>query len=156
MVDEVLKAPYVLEYTYRRSCGPVIGRFLGGLKAGHFMGARTAAGKVLVPPREYDPATGEDVVELVPVKAEGEVLTWSWVPEPRPKHPLDRPFAWALVRLDGADTGMLHVVDAGTMERMRTGMRVRARWQDPEERTGSVRDVLCFEPAELSGEEGSG
>ena len=34
-----------------------------------------------------------------------------------------------LVRLDGADTSMLHVVDAGAPERMQTGMRVIIRWR---------------------------
>ena len=81
---------------------------------------------------------------------EGSVVTWSWVAEPLPDQPLDRPFAFALVLLDGADTPMLHAVDAGSPEAMSTGMRVRARWAD--EPTGSVRDLACFEP--LSGGEG--
>ncbi|MCL2557723.1 MAG: ABC transporter permease [Treponema sp.] len=32
---------------------------------------------------------------------------------PRAGHPLDRPFAWATIKLDGADTSLVHVVDAG-------------------------------------------
>ena len=44
----------------------------------------------------------------------GVVTSWAWVSQPRPNHPLQRPFAWALIRLDGADTAMLHVVDAGS------------------------------------------
>ena len=59
------------------------------------------------------------------------------------KHPLDHPFAFALIRLDGADTGLLHAVDAGSMDRMRTGMRVAARWKD--ERAGHITD-LTFVP----------
>jgi uncharacterized OB-fold protein len=142
-VNEGLRAPYVLEYTYRRSVGPVIGRFLSGLREGRIEGARTAEGKVLVPPAEYDPATGETIVDFVPVGEAGTVTTWAWVGEPRPRHPLGRPFAWALIRLDGADTAMLHAVDAGSPERMRTGMRVRVRWS--EQRTGSIHDIACFE-----------
>jgi uncharacterized protein len=139
-----LTAPYVLEYTYRRSVGSVLGRFLGGLRDGRILGARAPSGRVLVPPAEYDPDTGEAVGELVEVGQAGEVKTWCWIDAPRPHHPLPRPFAWALVRLDGADTAMLHIVDAGSADRMRTGMRVRARWRA--ERTGEIADLACFEP----------
>lgn len=141
----VLSAPYVLEYTYRRSVGPVLGRFLAGLRDGRVLGARTAAGRVLVPPSEYDPETSEPVGELVEVGTAGIVATWSWVERPRPRHPLQKPFAWALVKLDGADTPMLHAVDACSMDRMATGMRVKVRWRA--ERVGEIGDIACFEPA---------
>jgi uncharacterized OB-fold protein len=49
-----------------------------------------------------------------------------------------------LIKLDGADTPLLHAVDA-PHDAMRTGLRVRARWAA--ERVGSVRDIECFEPA---------
>ena len=57
--------------------------------------------------------------------SEGTVISWSWTPAPLEGQPLARPFAWALIRLDGADTAMLHAVDAGSPGAMRTGMRVR-------------------------------
>src|SRR5262249_18957844 len=58
--------------------------------------------------------------------------------------PLKHPFGWALIRLDGADTTMLHAVDVATPDEMRTGMRVAPRWS---ERTGSgITDIACFEP----------
>ncbi len=139
-----LSAPYVLEYAYRRSVGPVLGRFFAGLRDGRILGARTAAGRVLVPPSEYDPETSEPSGPLVEVGQAGTVTTWSWVDAPRPHQPLSRPFAWALVRLDGADTALLHAVDAGSADRMKTGMRVFARWRA--QRTGEMADLECFEP----------
>jgi uncharacterized protein len=141
---EVLSAPHVLEYPYKRSVGPVIGRFLAGLRDGRIEGVRATSGKVLVPAAEYDPETGEATEDFVEVGNAGEVTTWAWVADPRPKHPLDRPFAWALVKLDGADTSLLHAVDAGDESAMKTGMRVRARWRD--ERVGHISDIECFEP----------
>ena len=48
------------------------------------------------------------------------------------------------VEMDGADSAMLHVVDAGDEGSMRTGMRVRARWRD--ETRGEIQDIACFEP----------
>lgn len=142
--SEVLVAPNILEYPYTRTVGPVIGRFMTGLRDGRIEGIRTVDGRVMVPPAEYDPETGEDLSEFVEVGQAGVVTTWSWVPSPRPKHPMDRPFAWALIRLDGADTAMLHVVDAGDEAKMATGMRVRVKWRD--ERVGEIKDIACFVP----------
>ena len=70
----------------------------------------------------------------------------AWVHRPRAKQPLPRPFAYALIQLDGADTPLLHAVDAGKEGAMKTGMRVRARWA--ESRAGAITDIVCFEPAE--------
>jgi uncharacterized OB-fold protein len=141
-----LTAPHALQYTYKRSTGPVLGRFFGALREGRVLGVRRRDGTVLVPPKEYDPDTSEALSEWVEVGDVGSVTTWSWVSRPREKQPLGRPFAYALVRLDGADTPLLHVVDAGSEGKMRTGMRVRARWAA--ERSGSIRDIEAFVPDE--------
>jgi uncharacterized OB-fold protein len=137
---------YTLEFPYRRSVGPVIGAFLSGLQAGRVVGVRTATGRVLVPPLEYDPDTGDATGDIVDVSDVGTVRQWTWIDQPLRKHPLDRPFAWALVQLDGADTAILHALDAGARDRVATGMRVKVRWR--EERTGHITDIECFEPQE--------
>jgi len=139
-----LTAAHVLEFPYRRSVGTVMGAFFTGLREQRLLGVRARDGRVLVPPVEYDPESGESLDELVPVGPGGVVTTWAWVERPRPKHPLDRPFAWALIKLDGAASGMLHAVDTGNAAVMRTGMRVRPRWNPAPE--GNIHDILCFEP----------
>jgi Predicted nucleic-acid-binding protein containing a Zn-ribbon len=48
------------------------------------------------------------------------------------------------VRLDGADTALLHALDAPGPDAVRTGMRVRIRWAP--ERSGAITDIACFEP----------
>jgi len=145
---EILSAPLVLEYPFSRTVGPVQSAFLTGLREGVVLGVRAVDGRVVCPPMEYDPTTSDELTELVELGEMGTVATWSWEPEPRPNQPLDRPFAWALIRLDGADTGLLHAVDAGSPERMASGMRVRIHWKD--ERVGSITDIACFEPAEAA------
>jgi uncharacterized OB-fold protein len=136
-------ATHVIEYAYRRSVGPVLGRFFTGLRERKILGSRTPEGRVLVPPSECDPETGEALNDFVEVGPGGVVTTWAWVTRPRAKHPLDRPFAWALIQLDGADSGLLHAVDAGEEANMSTGMRVRPRWRG--ERRGEIHDIECFE-----------
>ncbi|HJR24495.1 MAG TPA: OB-fold domain-containing protein [Acidimicrobiales bacterium] len=142
--DGVFRAPMIIEYPFSRTTGPVIGAFLTGLRERVLIGIKGTDGRVLIPPTEYDPATGEDLSELVEVGPGGVVDTWAWVRTPMPKHPLQRPFAWALVRPDGADVGFLQAVDAGSIESMATGMRVVPRWR--EEREGTIHDLECWEP----------
>jgi hypothetical protein len=141
---DALTAPHILEYPYTRSVGPILAAFFTALKDRRILGVRAADGRVLVPPQEYDPETGATLEDLVQVADAGVVTTWAWVAEPRPKHPLREPFAFALVRLDGADTALLHAVAAHGIDAMTTGMRVRARWR--EDRSGDITDILCFEP----------
>ena len=124
--------------------GPILGRFFTALRERRIVGIRARDGRVMVPPKEYDPESGAPLEEIVEVGESGVVTTWCWVRTPREKQPLAHPFAWALIRLDGADTGLLHAVDAGSEDRMRTGMRVRARWRA--ETRGELRDIECFEP----------
>jgi uncharacterized OB-fold protein len=140
----LLSAAFTLEYTFKRSLGKVLGTFFAGLRDKCVLGVRTRDGRVLVPPSEYDPHTAEALDELVPVLDRGVVTSFCWVAEPRPKHPLQRPFAFALIKLDGADTALLHVVDAGVSTNIVTGMRVAARWA--EDRVGAITDIACFVP----------
>lgn len=143
--SEVLSAPLVIEYPFSRTVGPVQSAFFTGLREGIVLGVKRADGSVLVPPTEYDPDTSDELSELVPVGDAGVVTSWTWVADPREKVPVTgRPFAWALIRLDGADTAMLHAVDAGDESAMSTGMRVKVRWAD--EREGAITDIACFVP----------
>jgi uncharacterized protein len=64
------------------------------------------------------------------------------------EEPLDEPRAVGLVRLDGADTVLMHfLVDAGEL---RAGMRVAPVFEARSKRTGSILDVRGFRPAERS------
>ena len=98
---------------------------------------------MLVPPFEYDPDTGESSTEFVEVGPAGVVTTWAWVHEPSAKHPLPRPFAWALIQLDGADTAMLHAVDAGSSRDAHRHARAAALAGAD---GGHINDIECFEP----------
>jgi uncharacterized OB-fold protein len=138
------ESTYTLELPYRRSVGPVVGAFLTGLRDQQVVGSRTAAGRVIVPPLEYDPDTGDAVDDLVEVGSAGIVTSWAWIAEPLRKHPLDHAFAWVLVQLDGADTSIVHALDVADAGAVATGTRVQIRWAD--ERRGHITDIACFEP----------
>ena len=131
-----------LSFDYTRSVGPVLGQFFTALRDRRIVGVRGSDGRVHVPPAEYDPVTYEPLREIVPVESVGTVVSWTWQPEPLEGQPLQRPFAWALIKLDGADTALLHAVDAETPEAIRTGARVHAHWVD--EPVGAITDIAYF------------
>lgn len=110
------------------------------------MGVRGSDGRVLVPTAEFDPVTYEQLTEIVPVSSAGTVLSWTWQNVPLEGQPLDRPFAWALIKLDGADTALLHAVNVASSADIKTGDRVRAHWID--EPQGAITDIAYFEPGD--------
>ncbi len=140
-----LSAPLKLSFDYTRSVGPVLSQFFTALRGRRVVGTRGSDGRVHVPPAEYDPVTYEALTEVVPVSSVGTVVSWTWQPEPLEGQPLQRPFAWALIKLDGADTPLLHAVDApeGSLQ---AGARVRAHWVD--EPVGAITDIAYFVPGD--------
>jgi hypothetical protein len=131
-----------LSFDYTRSVGPTLSKFFTALRERRVLGVRGSDGRVHVPPAEYDPVTYEPLGEMVPVSAVGTVVSWTWQAEPLEGQPLDRPFAWALIKLDGADTPLIHAVDAGEPEGIRTGARVHVHWAD--EPVGAITDIAYF------------
>ena len=141
---DVLRSEFDLEFTYTRTYGPILSQFFTELKDQKVLGIKGSQGQVICPPLEYDPQTSEELSEFVEVADTGVITTYSWVSEPLDKHPLQKPFAWILVKLDGADTAMLHALDAERAD-VKSGAKVKIRWAD--ERKGIIRDIACFEMA---------
>ncbi len=144
-----LRADLVIEYPFTRTTGPVLGAFMTGLRDGRIVGSRRADGRVFVPPAEVDPETGDAITDIVEVASTGVVETWTWVDPPRPGSPWDQPHGLALIRLDGADTPMLHGVLVDSAADMATGLRVEAVWRD--ERVGHITDLVGFTPERAEG-----
>ncbi|MEU0313659.1 OB-fold domain-containing protein [Nocardioides sp. NPDC006273] len=142
-MSRTLQAPVTVAFDYTRSTGPVLGRFFTGLRDATVVGGRLSDGRVAVPPPEYDPISHQAVTEFVELPDTGTVTSWTWVSEPVAGQPFDRPFAYALITIDGADVPWLHAVDVASPEEIETGMKVRVKWA--EERTGAVTD-LTFVP----------
>ena len=108
-----------------------------------FFGTDGIRGKANVYPLtpEFTVRLGQAVAEVLLEKAREAIARTA-----RSKQPFAHPFAYALIRLDGADTAMLHAVDAGEESRISVGSRVRPRWAA--EPGGSILDLACFEVEE--------
>src|SRR3989442_7264401 len=135
----------VSEFPYKHSTGETIGRFLAGLKEQKQIWGQRAAGQgVVVPPLGYSEVDASPAGEWVAVQSTGTVVAVARVHRPlEGLHPFPTPFAFVLVRLDGADTAMAHVVK-DDLDRLQVGSRVEATWAPDEARIGSIRDIACF------------
>ena len=141
MSQRAVMAP---DFPYKHSTGETIGRFLAGLKEQkQIWGWRTPGQGVVVPPYGYSEIDGSAGGEWVAVKDHGVVVALAEVQNPIDHlHHFSEPFAFVLVKLDGADTAMAHVVK-DDLPNLHVGARVKAVWA--EERTGTVWDIACFE-----------
>jgi hypothetical protein len=132
---------------YTWSVGETGSRFLTALRdQGRILANRCPhCSKVFVPPRKNCGRCFQDIDEQnwLDLPLEGTVTACTIVRENLPVSPAPTPFAYVLIRLDGADVDFLHIVK-DRLDRLATGARVRARLRDS--RAGSVLDIDAFEP----------
>ena len=137
---------------YKFAVGPVFQRFYEGLKEEKILGNRCPqCNRVLVPARSFCPKCNVDMDEWVEVSQEGEIVTWTVANEPFFGMPVETPFIGALIRLDGTDCDLLHLVggiDLGSpdaiADKVKKGTRVKAVWRA--EREGHMLDIHYFMP----------
>ena len=134
-----------MEFPYKHSTGETVGRFLAGLKEQKTIwGQRVAGQGVVVPPMGYSELDGRGGGEWVAVQDTGVITAAAVVREPIARlHPFEQPFAFVLVKLDGADTALAHVV-RDDLDQVKVGARVQADWKPDDQRIGSVRDIAAF------------
>ena len=135
----------VMEFPYKHSTGETIGRFLAGLKEQKkIWGQRVTGQGVVVPPVGYSEVDGSPAGDWVEVQPTGVVTAVAHVHTPiAGLHPCVAPFAFVLVKLDGADTALAHVV-RDRLDALRVGSRVEAVWAPDGERRGTIHDIACF------------
>jgi uncharacterized OB-fold protein len=86
----------------------------------------------------------EQMEEMVELGDQGTILTYTVCLQPNPIQPKDTPITYAVIQLDGADNGMVHMLGEVAPEAINIGMRVQARFK--EERTGNLLDIEYFKP----------
>ena len=135
-----------LPYTY--FAGETGSKFLVALRDGKkILAQKDAAGRTVLPPRRYDDKTLAPMPDAwVEVGPGGEVVGWTVIRYAEPSYqPRTPPYVLALVKLDGADAAIPHVVAGIDPAKMTKGMRVKAVFA--ESRKASILDIDHFEPA---------
>ncbi|RPJ16438.1 MAG: Zn-ribbon domain-containing OB-fold protein [Desulfobacteraceae bacterium] len=127
--------------------GETAGAFFTALRDEKKITGRKCAkcGKTYVPPRKVCPVCFEDGMEWVEVSTNGTLESFTIVRRQLASLPRKVPVVFGLIRLDGADTSVLHYVEAGDLGMIKIGMRLAAKFCD--ERNGSINDIECFFPA---------
>jgi uncharacterized protein len=135
-----------IKVPYTWSVGEVGSRFFSELRDNRkIFGKRCpACNQVLVPARKICGHCSRQTADWVEVKDEGTVLTFTVVRYPSDVQPLKPPFGYGIIRLDGADTGLTHLLYGSDPAKWKTGMRVKAVFE--EKRVGSILDIAYFEP----------
>jgi uncharacterized OB-fold protein len=55
------------------------------------------------------------------------------------------PVAYGIIKLDGADTGFVHMLGEVDLDKIKIGMRVKAVFRE-DERKGNILDINYFKP----------
>jgi uncharacterized OB-fold protein len=79
----------------------------------------------------------------VDVGKEGRVDTFSVAQVDINGNPLDEPVVYGLIRFPKVDGGLVHII-AARPEKVKIGMRVKAKLRPKRDRKGSILDIECF------------
>ncbi len=138
--EEILVSEQVLQVPYNYSAGPVASRFLVALRdEERIYGIRCAScATVYCPPRSVCGRCFVSLSDWVEVALEGVVTSITRLHYYEDVHP-QSPLVLGLVKLDGADTALPHLM---LEDALKPGDRVRAVFA--EERRGHILDIEGF------------
>ncbi|MBW2218473.1 MAG: Zn-ribbon domain-containing OB-fold protein [Deltaproteobacteria bacterium] len=103
--------------------------------------------KVFVPPRQTCEKCMEDIRDKwVDLGNSGELVNYTVVRYNDGHLPRKAPFVLAMIKLDGADTPIVHILEGIGFEKIEIGMKVKAVFA--EETTNTILDIDHFEPVQ--------
>ncbi|MBM3287037.1 MAG: Zn-ribbon domain-containing OB-fold protein [Candidatus Eisenbacteria bacterium] len=150
--DKALKVDWQPELAYAWDNGIGIGAYLAALKEGKILAAKCdGCGRIMLPARAFCELCFRPTDGYVAVHDTGVVNTFAvshvnWdASRLKEKDPRHLP---AVIEIDGASKGqgILHILGNVKPGDVKIGMKVRAVWKPAGERTGSITDILFFEP----------
>ena len=135
-----------LKVPYRYSMGAAASKFFSEIRDNKkIMGIRCPkCDLVYVPPRSTCGRCFSPLNDWVEVGGQGTLETYTRVRYQPPVQPVAAPFFYGIIKLDGADTGLPHLIGDANGKELRIGMRVQAVFK--EERVGNLLDILYFKP----------
>ncbi|MEO0005298.1 MAG: Zn-ribbon domain-containing OB-fold protein, partial [candidate division WOR-3 bacterium] len=84
--------------------------------------------------------------EWVKVGSSGVLEPWTVLHQGLDGKGLEKPITVGMVRLDGASTVIIHLLDNLDGKALKIGMRVKAVLKPKNKRTGAITDILYFQP----------
>ena len=131
---------------YKYSVGSIGSRFLIALRDDKkIIGMKCpTCNKVYLPPRVVCSTCYGQLDEWVDLDGKGTLQTYVVVHYALQVHPVEPPFAYGIIKLDGADTGLTHLLGEMDLNEISMGMRVEPVFR--EERQGNILDIKYFRP----------
>lgn len=131
---------------YKYTVGKVASKFFTELRDNkRILGLKCPDCKrVLVPPRSTCDRCFSKLEDWVEVDNKGVLETYTIVNYSLPIHPADCPFAYGIVKLNGAGTGLACLLGEVDLQHLKIGMQVEAVFK--EKREGNILDIKYFKP----------
>lgn len=135
-----------IKVPYTWSVGEVGSRFLTELRDHKkIYGTRCPkCDRVYIPPKKTCSQCFLNLQEWMEVGPQGTLITHTVVHYESPVMPMKPPFAYGIILLDKASTGILHLLGEVNMGEIQSGMRVEVIFKD--ERIGDIMDIRYFRP----------
>jgi len=140
-----VRTPARMEFQY--TAGEASTRYLRGIAQKKILGGRVAEGtRVYVPPRGADPQLGKPTLEMVEVAHAGTLTSFCVVNVSFHGGTQEIPYVTGLIKLDGADLPIMHLIQECPVDKVRIGMRVEAVWVEDSELGPTMESIRWFRP----------
>ena len=142
--------PIRLRIPYKNTYGLTASKFFTELRD-HAQLLGTTCPKcnlVYLPPKSICPRCFDSLEEWVKVSDKGTLLTYTLVDyscDPS-YQPINPPYACGIIQLDGASTGLVHLLGEVEFNQIKIGMRLQAIFKPANERQGDILDISYFKP----------
>jgi len=101
--------------------------------------------KVYVPPRSHCSGCFVKMTEWVELSGKGNLASYTVVYYKEPYMVKEPPFAYGVIQMDGADTGLVHFLGHVDLDKIKIGTHLEPVFKD--EREGSILDIDHFRPS---------
>jgi uncharacterized protein len=144
--QEILSVPWTIEVHFDSTYGRISKFFIELRDNGKILGTRCPKCGVTYCPPSSDCPKCWVPTEWVELGQQGTVLAYTIIGMPALWLDVKAPYAMGLIKLDGADTGLVHFLGEIELDKIKVGMRVEAVPKKKEERAGYITDIAWFRP----------
>lgn len=142
--DEILIFKQTLQVPYNYSAGAVVSRFLLALRdEKKILGIKCPKCQIVyVPPRVTCGRCFSRMSDWVELSGRGRLESFTVVNYSESTHPVKAPFILGAIKLEGADTGLTHLIGEAKEQDLKIGAILEPVFQ--EHRIGHILDIKYF------------
>jgi len=151
MANEIKKEPMFTQgfviMPYKYSVGSLASKFFIDLRDKKKITAAKCpkCGFVNFPPRSVCPKCFSKIEDLVELPATGTLVTFTQVHYDSAVQAVKPPYAMGVIKMDGADTSMVHFLGDVDFKNLKAGMKLEPVFT--EKRNANILDIKYFKPA---------